>query len=202
MSKKLLLIFISFCFTARSQVEEVNPPDYIKSITFKSFSSDLGELPILKLGETFYLEFDALVNDEPDFYYKIEHYDFDWKESVLVRPEFIQGIDNFRIVDYTNSFNTFQLYSHYKLTIPNRQTRKLLVSGNYVISIYDEYDELVFSRKFMIYENLVSAGLQVKRSRNVKNIDRVIHDKGRIAWLERFSLSEILSILLSIDRLR
>ena len=42
-----------------------------------------------------------------------------------------------------------------------------------VISIYDEYDELVFSRKFMIYENVVSAGLQVKRSRNVKNIDRV-----------------------------
>ena len=101
-----------------AQVEEVNPPDYIKSITFKSTSSALGELPILKLGETFYLEFDALVSNEPDFYYKIEHYDYDWTESVLVKPEFLLGVDNFRIQDYRNSFNTYQLYSHYRLSIP------------------------------------------------------------------------------------
>ena len=174
MAKRLCLITTLLCLSfSFSQVKEVNPPDYIKSITFKSASTDLGELPILRLGEPFYLEFDALVNNEPDFYYKLEHYDFDWTESALVRPEFLLGIDNFRIVDYTNSFNTFQLYSHYKLSIPNRQTRQLLVSGNYVISIYDEYDELVFSRKFMIYEDLVSIGLNVKRSRNVKTIDSV-----------------------------
>ena len=67
-----------------AQVEEVNPPDYIKSITFKSTSSDLGELPIIKLGETFYLEFDALVTNEPDFYYKIQHYNYDWTKFIIV----------------------------------------------------------------------------------------------------------------------
>ncbi len=172
MFKKLLFIILFFiCSESSAQIEhEVNPPEYIKSITFKSSSSDLGELPIIKLGETFYLEFDALVTNEPDFYYKIEHYNFDWTESQLVRPEFLSGVDNFRIIDYQNSFNTFQLYSHYRLTIPNQQTIGLKVSGNYMIKIFDDYNELVFSRKFMIYENLVTPGVSIKRSRDVSTI--------------------------------
>lgn len=160
-----------FSLTLQAQVEEVNPPDYIKSITFKSTNSDLGELPIIKLGETFYLEFDALVSNEPDFYYKIEHYDYDWTESVLVRTEFLLGVDNFRIQDYRNSFNTFQLYSHYRLSIPNAQTRALTVSGNYLISVFDRDDELVFSRKLMVYEDIVTPGISIKRSRDVQTID-------------------------------
>ncbi len=167
----LLCVALLSIFSLGAQVEEVNPPDYIKSITFKSTSSDLGELPILKLGETFYLEFDALVSNEPDFYYKIEHYDYDWTESVLVRTEFLLGVDNFRIQDYRNSFNTFQLYSHYRLTIPNAQTRALKVSGNYLISVFDRDDNLVFSRKLMIYEDILTPGISIKRSRNVQTID-------------------------------
>lgn len=173
MSFKIPLIWL--CFIASGfiygQIEELNPPNYIKSITFKSNSSDLGELPIIQLGETFYLEFDALVSDEPDFYYKIEHCDYNWKPSVLVKPEFLLGVDNFRIQDYTNSFNTFQMYSHYRLSIPNQQTKRLKVSGNYIISIYDSYGDIVFSRKFMIYENIVTPGIAIKRSRDVSNIE-------------------------------
>tara|TARA_R110002096_G_scaffold2476_5_gene12734 strand:+ start:10470 stop:11729 length:1260 start_codon:yes stop_codon:yes gene_type:complete len=169
--KQLSYLFVFFTSFAFAQVEEVNPPDYIKSITFKSASSDLGELPIIKLGETFYLEFDALVNNEPDFYYKIEHYNYDWTESQLVRPEFLLGVDNFRVFNYRNSFNTFQLYSHYTLSVPNQQTKGLKVSGNYILSIHDSSDNLVFSRKFMIYEDLVTPGISIKRSRDVSTIE-------------------------------
>lgn len=169
--KNISYLLLLITFAAFSQAEETNPPDYIKSITFKSNSSDLGELPIMKLGEPFYIEFDALVTDEPDFYYKIEHYDYDWKESILVKPEFLLGVDNFRIQDYTNSFNTFQMYSHYKLSIPNQQTKSLKVSGNYIISFYDTDGELVFSRKFMIYEDIVTPGIAIKRSRDVSTIE-------------------------------
>jgi hypothetical protein len=170
-SKNISYLLLLLTISAYCQVQEVNPPDYIKSITFKSASSDLGELPIIRLGETFYLEFDALVANEPDFYYKIEHYDYDWTESQLVRPEFLLGVDNFRIQDYRNSFNTFQLYSHYRLSIPNDQTRGLKVSGNYILSIHDSSDNLVFSRKFMIYEDIVTPGISIKRSRDVNTIE-------------------------------
>lgn len=167
-----LLVFGIF-HGAFGQLEEANPPDYIKSITFKSRSSEQGEIPILKLGEAFDLEFDALVPNEPDFYYEIEHFNYDWTESNLVKAEFLRGVDDFRIVDYRNSFNTFQLYSHYRLSIPNQQTRGLLVSGNYMIFIYDEDNNLVFSRKFMIYEDIMAVGIAVKRSRDVNFIDGI-----------------------------
>jgi hypothetical protein len=149
-----------------SQAEEVAPPDFIKTIQFKSNTTQ-GQLPILKLGEPLELEFDALNANEEDFYYVIEHFNFDWTPSVLAKAEYLRGLDNQRILTYENSFNTYQIYSHYKLQIPNLQTRALLKSGNYMISIYDDYDELMFSRKFMIYEDVVNVGAKVKRSRDV-----------------------------------
>jgi hypothetical protein len=126
-------------------------------------------LPILKLNERLTLEFDVLNANEDDFYYEIEHYDYDWKPSRLIKPEFLQGFDNNRIVNYDNSFNTYQIYSHYRLQIPNQQTQ-LKVSGNYMIKIYDDYGDLMFSRKFMIYEESANVGVAIKRSRDVKYI--------------------------------
>lgn len=173
MTKKIrqILIFAILPLVALSQVEEVNPPDYIKTITFKSRNTNQGELPILRYGETFYLEFDALRNNEPDFYYVIEHYNYDWTKSNLVKSEYLRGFDDFRIVDYVNSFNTYEIYSHYRLVLPNQQTKALLVSGNYLISIYNEYQELEFSRKFMIVEDLANVGVSIKRSRDVSLIN-------------------------------
>ena len=165
-----ILFTLVFPLISISQVaEELNPPDFIKTITFKSNTTQ-GQLPILKLGETLQLEFDALTGDEEDFYYVIEHFNFDWTASRLSKPEYLKGLDNQRILTYENSFNTYQIYSHYNLTIPNTQTRALLKSGNYMISIYDDYDELMFSRKFMIYEELANVGVSVKRSRDVRAI--------------------------------
>lgn len=119
------------------------------------------------------LEFDALNGDEDDFYYKIEHFDYDWTPSQLMQSEFLSGIDNQRLKNYENSFNTYQIYSHYNLRIPNEQTRGLKVSGNYMIKIYNDLDELMFSRKFMIQENLANVGVSIKRARNVKEIDNM-----------------------------
>ena len=39
-----------------------------------------------------------------------------------------------------------------------------------MISIYDDYDELMFSRKFMIYEDLVKVGVKTKRARDIRVI--------------------------------
>ncbi len=166
----LLILFVFPTIVISQVATELNPPDFIKTITFKSNNTTQGQLPIFSLGESLTLEFDALTGDEEDFYYVIEHFNFDWTPSSLVKSEYLSGMDNQRILDYENSFNTYQIYSHYNLEIPNTQTRGLLKSGNYMISIYDDYDELMFSRKFMIYESLTNVGVQVKRSRDVKTI--------------------------------
>jgi len=163
----LSLLFLTFSF---SQESEVNPPDYIKTIIFKSNTNE-SELPILKLSDRLRLEFDVLNGDEADFYYTITHYNFDWTPSKLMKSEYLQGFDNQRIINYENSFNTYQIYSHYRLQIPNEQTR-LKLSGNYMIHIYNDYEELMFSRKFMIYEDIATVGVAIKRSRDVKYVQQ------------------------------
>nr|WP_317170245.1 DUF5103 domain-containing protein [Winogradskyella eckloniae] len=185
--KKNILYFLLFIFSPTliqaQATEEVNPPDFIKTITFKSNTTE-GQLPILNLGETLELEFDALTANEEDFYYIIEHFNYDWTPSALVKSEYLKGLDNQRILTYENSFNTYQIYSHYNLQIPNTQTLALLKSGNYMISIYDDYDELMFSRKFMVYEDFLNVGVSVKRSRDVQviaekqSVDIVISTNG------------------------
>jgi hypothetical protein len=80
----------------------------------------------------------------------------------------MSGYDNQRLRSYETSFNTFQIYSHYNLTIPNEYTRGLIKSGNYMLQIFNDYDEMVFSRKFMLYENNASVGVFIRTSRDVK----------------------------------
>lgn len=170
--KQKILTFIFICpWFIFSQTEETNPPDYIKTINFKGNTNET-QLPILRLGEYVVLEFDVLNGNEDDYYYKIEHFNKDWTPSALMKTEFMEGFDNQRIRDYENSYNTYQIYSHYKLTIPNQQTKKLKVSGNYMLFIYNDDDELVFSRKFMIYEDIAAVGVSIKRSRNIEFIEQ------------------------------
>ena len=45
-----LLLFLIYPFIFYGQAEEVNPPDYIKTINFKGNTQE-SQLPILRLGE-------------------------------------------------------------------------------------------------------------------------------------------------------
>ena len=116
---------------------ELNPPDYIKTIGFKTSNENYStNLPIIKLGETFTLDFDVLNNEEADYYYTIDQLNFDWSRSQLIKSEYLRGFDNVKIQNYKTSFNTYQIYSHYKLQIPNQDVR-ITKSGNYILRIYE-----------------------------------------------------------------
>jgi hypothetical protein len=167
---KLFFLFLFIIQFSVAQVEEIIEPDYIKTITFKGNTPE-SQLPVIKLGEFITMEFDALNGDEEDYYYKIEHYNYDWTPSVLAKAEFLNGFDEQRIRTYENSFNTYQLYSHYDLTIPNEFTKGLTKSGNYIVYIYDDNNDVIFSRKFMIHENGANVGIDIKRSRDVSTIE-------------------------------
>jgi hypothetical protein len=165
----LITGFFTF-FNANSQTEGelVNDPDYIKSVTFNKPPENM--LPIFKLGDGFEISFDDVIGDEADYYYQFEHYDYDWKPSQLFKNEFLKGIDDMRIFNYRNSFTTIQPYSHYDLRIPNQFTQGFKVSGNYMIHIYNDSQELVFSRKFMILDQKSVVGVEIKRARDLNYV--------------------------------
>lgn len=174
MNNPTLLILLFFILNVHlhngQSISEQAPPEFIKTITF-SIPGSLNELPVIELGQPLILEFDDLNGNEADYYYTIEHFNFDWTPSVLAKAEFMSGLDNQRIFEYYNSFNAYQMYSHYKLKIPNNQLKGLLKTGNYLLSIYNDIDELVFSRKFIIYKDEAAVGVQVKRSRDMSHIN-------------------------------
>src|SRR5690606_32900768 len=64
-----------------------------------------------------------------------------------------------------------QIFSHYELTIPNRDTREIKKSGNYLLSIFNSDGELIFTRKFLVMENVAKVGVEIKRARNLKVIN-------------------------------
>ena len=166
----VLYLLISNSVTAQ-EVMEVYPPEFIKSIAVKSESNQV-EFPVIRLGNSLSIEFDVLNGYEEDYYYKIDHYNFDWTKSQLSKSEYLKGYDNNKIYNYKNSFNTYQIYSHYSLSIPNDET-KIIKSGNYIISIFDEYQEIVFSKKIIIYEALSNVKIGVFRTRDLN----FIHEK-------------------------
>ncbi len=162
----LVLAASSYC-----QIKIETPsPGYIQSIKLTGNSPITGN-PIIALGETLTLSFDDIIGDEADYYYTLEHFNYDWSPSELVKSEYLQGFDNVRIFNYLNSFNTLQPYTHYKLTIPNRDTQGLRVSGNYMLNVFNNSKELVFSRKFMVYQPIARVSVDIRRSRDLNFIN-------------------------------
>ena len=172
MRNKTLLLFLTlgYFFSSEAQFIEKIEPYHIRTIQFRG-GAQQSKLPIIRLGESLELSFDDIIGDEADYYYRITHHDFDWTPSDLSKGEYLDGFDDIRIVNYENSLNSLQLYSHYTLRIPNVDTRGVLKSGNYLLSIYNYDGDLVFTRKFMVMLNEVKVAVDIKRSRTFKYIN-------------------------------
>tara|TARA_R110001583_G_scaffold177176_2_gene332198 strand:- start:19271 stop:20512 length:1242 start_codon:yes stop_codon:yes gene_type:complete len=165
--------FLLFCFTYFTQIgysqSEITEPDYIKTIVFTPTSAN-SYVPIIKLGEKLRLTFDDLNADEHDYTYKIEHCTTDWNLSDLSEFEYINGYAEDRIRDYENSFNTLQLYTNYTLSLPNEDT-EIKISGNYKLAVLNEDGDVIFKRRFVVYEPKVTVGVSIYKSRDISTIN-------------------------------
>ncbi len=168
----ILLILVCICvnqlgFSQKNVV--VIPPSNIKSVVLSPLRVN-EYAPIIKLGAPLILSFDDLDAQQVQYRYKIEHYDYNWQSSNLNSTEFLNGFNDDLIRDFENSFNTLQDYTHYSVRIPNDNVR-IKISGNYLISVLDEDDVLVFSKPFIVYNPLVDVGVSTHRSRNIATIN-------------------------------
>lgn len=169
----LATILYSFnCLLFAQKAIEIPPPDYIKTIQFEQSGTNLNGTPIIELGSNFEVNFDDIVGDEAFYYYKIKYYNFDWTPTQLSRNEYLDGIDNIRIQDIENSLNSLQIFTHYRIRFPNQNVQRLKISGNYMFELYNEDEELVFTKKFILYQNNVTTRAEVKRSRDLNFINQ------------------------------
>ncbi|QNM87095.1 DUF5103 domain-containing protein [Polaribacter pectinis] len=162
MIKKIIFLFSLFtlCSLEAQNIKTIQ----LRPLQENNFTS------IVPLGTVLELSFDDLDADSKEYQYKIEHMTHDWKKSRLLSSQFIDGFDQNYINDATNSFNTLQSYTHYSVRIPNINT-VITKSGNYLLSVLNGYNEVVFTRKFVLYENETTVGVSVARSRNTKTLN-------------------------------
>lgn len=162
MKKCILFIFSAF-YSVLSYSQN------IKSIQLRALGDNV-YTAIVPLGTVLELSFDDLEADGKDYRYKIEHMTHDWKKSRLLSSQFIDGFDENTIINVTNSFNTLQSYTHYEVKIPNANTI-ITKSGNYLISVLDDDDNILFTRKFVLYESAATVAIQASRSRNATTLN-------------------------------
>ena len=162
MKKCILFIFSAF-YSVLSYSQN------IKSIQLRALGDNV-YTAIVPLGTVLELSFDDLEADGKDYHYKIEHMTHDWKKSRLLSSQFIDGFDENTIINVTNSFNTLQSYTHYEVKIPNANTI-ITKSGNYLISVLDDDDNILFTRKFVLYESAATVAIQASRSRNATTLN-------------------------------
>jgi len=113
------------------------------------------------------VSFDELSYNTNNYYYSIDHYDFQWNKTNIFKNEFISGYDEIRISNYNKSLNTLQKYTNYTFSFPNEQF-KIKVSGNYILSLKDSYDNIIFQRKFIVIENVNAGNIEIYRPKDLK----------------------------------
>jgi hypothetical protein len=111
------------------------------------------------------LEFDELYEDARYFQAKIIHCNWDWTPSDLRPIEYLPSYNEYDILDYEYSVNTKVPFTHYSYVLP-----RVMLPGNYVLIVYnrDAPEELAFTRRFMVYDQLVSIFHEFGRSMGVK----------------------------------
>jgi Domain of unknown function (DUF5103) len=130
--------------------------------------------PIVNLqdNQPLLLEFDCLNPEYQNFRVKIFHCDAEWTPSVLNEIEYLPEYNDFPINDYRNSFATKISYNHFAFELP-----PVKISGNYIVMVYKNRneDDIMLTRKFMVFQNRVNVGGRVSFPNNAQR--RLTHQQ-------------------------
>ena len=167
----ILAFFIlhSSLFTLHSQTQQIFDEN-VRTLTL-TVDDDPTLPPYMPLGgrQHISIEWDEMSHNYKRYIYHIDHCDWDWQPTDgIFESDFLEGLNDQLIEDFEKSFNTTQIYTHYRLRIPNRELR-LRLSGNYRLRIYEEDDDQsedlpVLEARFCIYEK--TAGIVTQLSSN------------------------------------
>ena len=107
----------------------------------------------------FLLSFDEITSKADNYYVRIVNCNADWTFSNLNSIMFLDDYNEFRIMDQHVSFSTRITYIHYKFPVP-----RLKISGNFIVVVYREgdVDDVILSKRFMIYEPYMNIVPQIK----------------------------------------
>ncbi len=130
-------------------------------------------MPVVSLSNPrLQLSFDDLYEDYVNMAYTIIHCNADWTPSNLLQQEYLTNLQDIYIQEFEYSLNALIPYTNYHILLPTGGSR-LTKSGNYLLVVYanDDKDDLVLTRRFMVFEDRVSVGGTVKRPTRTEFFD-------------------------------
>lgn len=182
MNFKILFVFLTILVGFQfSRAENIIYKDYIfkegiASVVFHK-SGTTNSYPVLDLSNTedeLLLSFDDLSAVYKSMQYTIVHCERDWSKSDLMNSDYLEGTTVENVINYEPSFNTYQKYMHYWLSVPTNYMRPKL-AGNYILILHVTGDEndIILTRRFYVVDNRVTIRATIKqptyaRYRNTK----------------------------------
>ena len=157
--KKLLAfvcLWVVFGASALPLVDTMNGifNERVRTVVVKN-GEDFFAPPVVVLGSGDYLDisFDVLHEDRDYLRYRALRCDADWQPSSIAESEWLDGFNESVIEDYRFSNATTVHYVHYDFRFPNSDIYPLM-SGNYLIQVYEENDpdEVWFQQRVMVSE--------------------------------------------------
>ena len=170
--KRLFLLLLLFPCLTIAQVRRIYDEN-VKTLTVV-VDGDPTLPPIMSLRKRHSLsvEWDEMSHDYQRYVYHLQHCNADWEPSdEIFESDFMSGLNNQLVEEYEKSFNTTQIYTHYRLRLPSQQLRPL-ISGNYRLQIFHEDDDMsedtpVLEVQFCLYENVANIRTQVSSNTDV-----------------------------------
>ena len=118
------------------------------------------QFPVISLngGEQLEVSFDDLTHQYCRYTYRLTHCDWEGNPSdELFESEYLYAVQDEEVIDdYEPSLNTSVQYLHYRFSLPNERLKPLL-SGNYLLTIYNEDGQPVCQTYFGVVDR--KAGL-------------------------------------------
>ena len=179
--KHRLIISLCCCLTVAAAVAQgrVDTRPHIFDSNVRSLKlsleSNMYIPPIFMMGsdDRIIVNFDYLDYDVHYLRYSVTHCNADWQPSQLVESEYVSGFNYADIDDYEPSEATYVHYYNYQFVLPN-DDMELLVSGNYLLSVYEQDDpeHILFQTRFSVCEGTVGVYPQVTSRTDVEYNNR------------------------------
>ena len=164
----LLILCIAAILPAKAEIDDDDTRTQIGDSRFRTLQVRLVGNdyfpPVIALGseDRIKISFDEMGEDRSYLRYSVIHCNADWTPSDLVESEYVDGFNYADITDCKFSASTLCHYVHHSFTLPNDEIH-FLVSGNYLVKIYDENEPetTLLQARIFVSENAVSVGTSV-----------------------------------------
>ena len=163
-----IVLFMLLWLATAAQVPDKVYADNIHNVKLNISGNQLA-YPVIKLNGADQLElnFDDLNGSVRNYSYTWQLCNADWTKTIISEFDYIKGFTQNRITNYRNSSIALVKYTHYMVSLPERNCVPSR-SGNYLLKVFADGDtaKLIFTRRVLVVEEKATLGAQIQQPFN------------------------------------